>query len=67
MRYADDFVIMARYIDGRITGWAEHTLEGWMGLTLNREKTRVVNLQEQGAKLDFLGACRRTRLNQPVS
>lgn len=55
VRYADDFVIMARHIDGRITGWVEHTLEGWMGLTLNREKTRVVNLQEQGTKLDFLG------------
>jgi len=55
VRYADDFVILARYIDGRITGWAEHTLEDWMGLTLNREKTRVVNLREQGARLDFLG------------
>ena len=26
-----------------------------MGLTINREKTRVVNLREEGAKLDFLG------------
>jgi RNA-directed DNA polymerase len=26
-----------------------------MGLTINREKTRVVNLKEEGAKLDFLG------------
>lgn len=55
VRYADDFVILARYVDGRITGWAEHTLEAWMGLTLNREKTQVVNLRDEGAKLDFLG------------
>jgi len=55
VRYADDFVILARYIDGRITGWVEHTLEDWMGLTLNRDKTHVVNLHEQGVTLDFLG------------
>jgi len=55
VRYADDFVILARYIDRRITGWVEHTLEEWMGLTLNREKTRVVNLREEKASLDFLG------------
>lgn len=55
VRYADDFVIVARYIDKRIERWVEHTLEEWMKLTLNREKTRVVNLQETGASLDFLG------------
>jgi RNA-directed DNA polymerase len=55
VRYADDFVILARYIDHRIEDWVEYTLEEWMGLTLNREKTRVVNLQEPGASLDFLG------------
>lgn len=55
VRYADDFVILARYIDHRITNWVEYTLEDWMGLTLNREKTQVVNLCEEGAKLDFLG------------
>lgn len=55
VRYADDFVILARYIDGKITGWVERTVEDWMGLTLNREKTRVVDLKKPGAKLDFLG------------
>ena len=55
VRYADDFVIMARYIDGRIIGWTERTLEGWMELELNRDKTRVVHLREAGASLDFLG------------
>jgi len=55
VRYADDFVILARYIDKRMERWVEHTLEEWMGLTLNREKTRIVNLHEHKAALDFLG------------
>ena len=55
VRYADDFVIQARYIDRHIENWVAYTLEEWMGLTLNREKTRVVNLDETGASLDFLG------------
>lgn len=55
VRYADDFVIQARFIDHRIEHWVSYKLEEWMGLTLNREKTRVVNLKEDGASLDFLG------------
>jgi RNA-directed DNA polymerase len=55
IRYADDFVIMARFIDHRIRNFVESTLEGWMGLRINREKTRVVNLREEGVSLDFLG------------
>jgi len=56
VRYADDFIIMARFIGGRITTWVEHTMEGWLGLTINRTKTRVVVLSPMGeAQLDFLG------------
>lgn len=55
VRYADDFVVMARHIDRRITGWVETKLEGWLQLEINREKTRTVNLREEGASLDFLG------------
>jgi RNA-directed DNA polymerase len=55
VRYADDFVVMARYIDGRITGWIESTVEGWLRLTINREKTRVVHMRDAGQSLDFLG------------
>ena len=56
VRYADDFVIMARYIGGRITTWVERTVEGWLGLTINRKKTRVVSVtRESGSTLDFLG------------
>jgi RNA-directed DNA polymerase len=56
VRYADDFVIMARYVGGQITGWVERTVEGWLGLTINREKTRVVSVTlESGGSLDFVG------------
>jgi RNA-directed DNA polymerase len=55
VRYADDFVVLARYIDERIKGWIEEKLEGWLELEINREKTRVLNLREEGESLDFLG------------
>ncbi len=55
VRYADDFVVLARYQTTRLRGDIEGFIEGRMGLTINREKTRIVNLKEEGAKLDFLG------------
>ena len=56
VRYADDFVIMARYVGDHITGWVERAVEGWLGLTVNREKTRVVRVSRQsGESLDFVG------------
>ena len=55
VRYADDFVILARYVGGQVTGFVEQTLQGRFGLTVNREKTQTVKLREPGASLDFLG------------
>jgi RNA-directed DNA polymerase len=55
VRYADDFVILARYQGQRLRDWVEQTLEGRFKLTINREKTRVVTLTEPGASLSFLG------------
>jgi RNA-directed DNA polymerase len=55
VRYADDFVVLARYQGERLREWIEWLLEARMGLTLNREKTRVVDLKDEGASLDFLG------------
>ena len=55
VRYADDFVILARFIDHRIRNFVASTLEGWMKLTINRDKTRVVELNQPGESLDFLG------------
>jgi RNA-directed DNA polymerase len=54
VRYADDFVVMAKYQGYRIDEWIDAKLEGWLGLKINREKTKVVNL-EQAESLDFLG------------
>jgi RNA-directed DNA polymerase len=55
VRYADDFVVLARYISPRLRNWIEQKLEGWLSLQINREKTRVVELSEEGANVDFLG------------
>jgi RNA-directed DNA polymerase len=55
VRYADDFVILARYQGERLRRAVEGRLEGAMHLRINREKTRVVELQQEGASLDFLG------------
>src|ERR1035441_5285208 len=30
VRYADDFVVLARYQGTRLTGWIESKLEGWL-------------------------------------
>lgn len=55
VRYADDFVILARYQSPRLVQWTESLLEGRFQLTINREKTRVVRLNQPSASLDFLG------------
>ena len=55
IRYADDFVILARYHGRRLITWVEQQLEGRFELTINREKTSVVNLNEPAASVDFLG------------
>jgi RNA-directed DNA polymerase len=56
VRYADDFVIMARQVEPQITQWVERTVEGWLGLTINRGKTRVVSItRRSGESLNFLG------------
>ncbi len=55
VRYADDFVILARYMGPRITRWVEEKLETDLGLRVNREKTNIVQVGKKGATLDFLG------------
>jgi RNA-directed DNA polymerase len=54
VRYADDFVVLAKTIDARLVEWIEHRL-GQMHLALNAEKTRIVKLREAKSRLDFLG------------
>jgi RNA-directed DNA polymerase len=64
VRYADDFVILARTISPKLSGWIEGKLERWLGLQINREKTRVLNLRDPGQSLDFLGFTFRYDLDQ---
>lgn len=55
VRYADDFVVLARYLSPRLVEWIEHRLEGQMKLTVNRDKTRQVRVKAKGDSLDFVG------------
>jgi len=55
VRYADDFVILARYIGPRIIGWVEEKLERELELKVNRDKTSIVRMGRRGETLDFLG------------
>ena len=55
VRYADDFVVLASGRSETLKVFIEEKLEGWMGLRINREKTRCYNLKAEGQRLDFLG------------
>jgi len=55
VRYADDFMVLARYQGSRVRGFIEEKIESWLGLELNRDKTKVVDLRQAGTSMDFLG------------
>ena len=55
VRYADDFVVLARYMGPRVVAWLEQMLEQDLRLTVNRTKTRVVQVTGPRQTLDFLG------------
>ena len=55
VRYADDFVVLARYQSRQLVNWIERLLEGRFRLTINREKTRIVKMRRPGESLTFLG------------
>jgi RNA-directed DNA polymerase len=52
---ATHLVVLARAVSPKLHGFVETKLETWMGLEINREKTRVLELKQEGASLDFLG------------
>ena len=52
---ATHLVVLARYVSPRLRNWIEGKLEGWLGLQINRDKTRVLDLRQPGQGLDFLG------------
>jgi RNA-directed DNA polymerase len=55
VRYADDFVVLAKYQGSQLVTWLESTLEERMGLEINRTKTRIADLRASGESVDFLG------------
>ena len=55
VRYADDFVVLARYIGPRLQQFIATKVEDWLGLEINGEKTKIYNARECGQTLDFLG------------
>ena len=52
---ATHLVVLAKQMGSETIEFIESRLEGKFQLEINREKTRVVDLREEGASLDFLG------------
>lgn len=55
VRYADDFVILARKLQGEFVRKIESELEGRFGLVVNRDKTKVLDMKADKTALGFLG------------
>jgi RNA-directed DNA polymerase len=55
VRYADDFVILMAKPLPRLIHYLEDLLEKRFALTINREKTRWIDMRSTGETLDFLG------------
>ncbi len=55
VRYADDFVVLAKQAQVETIEFIESRLEGKFQWEINRDKTRVVELRGEGVSLDFLG------------
>ena len=55
VRYADDLVALAKQMGSETVEFIESRLEGKFQLEINRDKTQVVNLREEGVSLNFLG------------
>jgi RNA-directed DNA polymerase len=55
VRYADDFVILARYQSKALIGFVHDVIEERLQLKLNTDKTSIINLEKPGTQLDFLG------------
>lgn len=55
VRFADDFVALAKQMGSETIEFIESRLEGKFQLEINREKTQVVDLREPGVSLNFLG------------
>ncbi len=54
VRYADDFVVITKGYNKELQAFIEHKIEDWLGLEINREKTKIVDLKK-GEDFEFLG------------
>ena len=52
---ATRLVVMTPRMTKGIKQFIEEKIEDWLGLTINREKTRIVDMKKQGAQFSFLG------------
>jgi RNA-directed DNA polymerase len=55
VRYADDFVIMAKYLTPRIEEWIQQVIEDKFELKINKEKTKIIDMKAEKANVVFLG------------
>ena len=55
IRYADDFVVLTRFRSMQTEEFIRGKLEEWMGLVINKEKTKTVDLKKVTSSIDFLG------------
>ena len=55
IRYADDYVILCRKITPRLESFVSEKIEQWLGLKINRDKTRIYEVKASENGLDFLG------------
>jgi RNA-directed DNA polymerase len=55
VRYADDFVVMTKYMTTKVKFWIENTLEERFKLTINQEKTKIIDLATPQTRINFLG------------
>lgn len=54
VRYADDFVVLSKWMGPRVVRWIEQQIEV-ARLVLNQEKTDTVRVGRDGGELSFLG------------
>ena len=55
IRYCDDFIVLTRFRSIQTEEFIRGKLEEWMGLVINKEKTKVVDLKKAGSSIEFLG------------
>ena len=61
VRYCDDFVVLARYVSKDLQEFIEEKIEVWLGLKINREKTRIIDLRRRARSWTSLAIALATR------